>query len=94
MSKRQFPPAYAALAERSLAVLAADMRIYMLAMVETAENMPNRHTIKTPHDVIGLAVEGYFKKIYKQAKHKRLAQWAVNDLLEELGFTGEEGTNV
>ena len=32
--------------------------------------------------------------LYKRAKNKRLASWAVEDLLIELGFTGEEGQSV
>ena len=92
--RKQFPPAYAPLAERALAQIAAEYRDFLLRLVATAESMPNRIATKTPSDVIGLGVEEFSKRLHKRAKNKRLASWAVEDLLIELGFTGEEGQSV
>jgi len=88
----RFPAAYAEIAERSLDAITEELRLYMLAMIITAENKPNRIAIKTPYDVIGLAVEGFSKKLYKRAKHKREAKWATEDLLDELGLSTDEST--
>jgi hypothetical protein len=88
----QFPAAYADVAERSLAAITEELRLYMLAMIITAEGKPNRIAIKTPYDVIGLAIEGFSQKLYERAKDKREAKWATEDLLEELGFGPAEGT--
>jgi hypothetical protein len=91
---KQFPPAYAPLAERALAQIAAEYRDFLLRIVASAEAMPDRHHIKTPADVIGLGVEEFSKRLHKRAKIKRKAAWAVEDLLIELGFKGEEGASV
>lgn len=42
MAKKKFPPAYADMAERSLAVIMEEFREYMLNMITVAENRPNR----------------------------------------------------
>ena len=89
-----FPPAYAPLAERALAQIAAEYRDFLLRLVATAEAMPERRFIKSPSDVIGLGVEKFSKRLHKRAKNKRKAAWAVEDLLEELGFTKEGGASV
>lgn len=86
----RFPAPYADIAERSIEAITEELRMYMLSMIITAENKPNRIAIKTPYDVIGLAVEGFSRKLYKRAKHKREAKWATEELLEELGFSPPE----
>jgi hypothetical protein len=88
----RFPAPYADIAERSIAAITEELRLYMVAMILTAENKPDRIAIKTPYDVIGLAIEGFSKKLYKRAKHKREAKWATEDLLDELGLSTDGPT--